>query len=323
MGVRDVTRAAWLVLFAAMLVTAAAATDSNGQRKTPAAEQASTTEIFLGLDSIEVGVSEPGTWLPISLTNTLQVVGGIEVSLLLDRPDLFRFASDSVVETTIVCIDTTGDCDPADTTIDTVANSPIDTVGFATAGWDLVQGRALSPILLKITALADQGVPDGDAIQLGGPREICRVFLERIVPAAVLDTLTDRSTHIFIDKSGTSFSTPEGTTIGRLDSMACSTIVTPCDTMILVSYTDSTAFQYFDGARTFTDACMRGDVNESGTINSADIIYLVNFVFKGGPGPTCSSTQGDVNCNGVTNSADIIFMVNFVFKGGPPPPSSC
>ena len=322
MGVRDVTRAAWLVLFAAMLVTAAAASDSDGQRKTSAAEQASVLEIVLSLDSIDVGVSEPGTWLPISLTNISQVVGGFEVSLLLDRPDLFRFSSDSVVETTIVCIDTL-DCDPADTTIDTVLNSPVDTVGFATAGWDFVQGRALSTINLKIAALADQGVPDGDAIQPGGPRQICRVYLERIVSGDVLDTLTDRSTHIFIDASGTSFSTPEGTTIGRVDSLACSPSTTQCDSMITVSYTDSTAVLYIDGARNFTDACVRGDVNESGSINSADIIYLVNFVFKGGPEPMCNSTQGDVNCNGVTNSADIIFLVNFVFKGGPPPPSSC
>jgi len=322
MGVRDVTRAAWLVLFAAMLVTAAAASDSNGHRKTSAAEQASVLEIVLSLDSMEVGVSEPGTWLPISLTNISQVVGGFEVSLLLDRPDLFRFSSDSVVETTIVCIDTI-DCDPADTTIDTVLNSPVDTVGFATAGWDFVQGRALTTINLKIAALADQGVPNGDAIEPGGPRQVCRVYLERIVPADVLDTLTDRSAHIFIDASGTSFSTPEGTTIGRVDSLACSPSITQCDSMITVSYTDTTAFQYFDGARTFTDACVRGDVNESGSINSADIIFLVNFVFKGGPEPLCNSTQGDVNCNGITNSADIIFLVNFVFKGGPPPPSSC
>jgi hypothetical protein len=89
-----------------------------------------------------------------------------------------------------------------------------------------------------------------------------------------------------------------------------------------VFYTDPSAFVYTDGVRLFVGGCTQGDVNETGTINSADIIYLVNHVFKGGPPPTCSPTAGDVNCSGTTNSADVIFLVNFVFKGGPPP-SGC
>ena len=63
----------------------------------------------------------------------------------------------------------------------------------------------------------------------------------------------------------------------------------------------------------------RGDVNQSGTITSADIIYTVNYVFKGGPSPLPSATEGDVNCDDIVTSADIIYLVNYVFKGGPPP----
>jgi len=62
-----------------------------------------------------------------------------------------------------------------------------------------------------------------------------------------------------------------------------------------------------------------GDVNESGTITSADIISLVNHVFKGGPPPLPVWEAGDVNQSGTITSADIIFLVNYVFKGGPPP----
>lgn len=66
-----------------------------------------------------------------------------------------------------------------------------------------------------------------------------------------------------------------------------------------------------------------GDVNVSGSITSADIIVLVNFVFKGGPDPEPCPAAGDVNCSGGVTSADIITLVNFVFKGGAAPCDVC
>ena len=62
-----------------------------------------------------------------------------------------------------------------------------------------------------------------------------------------------------------------------------------------------------------------GDVNLDGVITSADIIYLVNYVFKGGAAPQPIEDSGDANCDGAVTSADIIYLVAFVFKGGPAP----
>ena len=64
---------------------------------------------------------------------------------------------------------------------------------------------------------------------------------------------------------------------------------------------------------------LMGDVNEDGQHNSADLIYFVNYVFKGGPDPLPMRTVGDANCSGGLTGADIIWLVNFIFKGGPPP----
>ena len=61
-----------------------------------------------------------------------------------------------------------------------------------------------------------------------------------------------------------------------------------------------------------------GDANADGVTNSADIIYLVNHVFKGGPGSVVPG-HGDVNCDDAVTSADIIYLVNYVFKGGEAP----
>jgi len=68
---------------------------------------------------------------------------------------------------------------------------------------------------------------------------------------------------------------------------------------------------------------LTGDVNLTGTLTSADIISLVNFVFKGGATPQPCEAAGDVNCSGTVTSADIIHMVNHVFKGGPAPCDVC
>jgi len=68
---------------------------------------------------------------------------------------------------------------------------------------------------------------------------------------------------------------------------------------------------------------MNGDANANGSITSADIIYLVGYVFKGGAAPLPLDAAGDVNCTGDVTSADIIYLVGYVFKGGPEPCDVC
>ena len=68
---------------------------------------------------------------------------------------------------------------------------------------------------------------------------------------------------------------------------------------------------------------LTGDVNVTGSVTSADIIYLIGFVFKGRAGPLPCEAAGDVNCDGVVTSADIITLVNFVFRSGRPPCNVC
>jgi hypothetical protein len=65
-----------------------------------------------------------------------------------------------------------------------------------------------------------------------------------------------------------------------------------------------------------------GDANNSGSINVADINYLVNYIFRGGPPPR-PLEAGDCNGDCTINVGDINYLVNFVFKGGPPPVCYC
>ena len=62
----------------------------------------------------------------------------------------------------------------------------------------------------------------------------------------------------------------------------------------------------------------RGDVNKDGNVNSGDVVYLINYLFVGGPEPQ-PWKSGDVNCDGSISSADIVYLINYLFIGGPPP----
>ncbi|UCB53690.1 MAG: dockerin type I repeat-containing protein [Candidatus Zixiibacteriota bacterium] len=65
-----------------------------------------------------------------------------------------------------------------------------------------------------------------------------------------------------------------------------------------------------------------GDVTGDGTINLGDVVFLINFLFKGGPPPEPVSV-GDVNGDCEVNLGDVVYLINYLFKGGPRPQASC
>jgi len=66
-----------------------------------------------------------------------------------------------------------------------------------------------------------------------------------------------------------------------------------------------------------------GDADASDQINVADLVYLVNYLFKGGPEPIPIFLSGDSDCDLMLNVADLVYLVNYLFKGGPPPCNHC
>lgn len=68
---------------------------------------------------------------------------------------------------------------------------------------------------------------------------------------------------------------------------------------------------------------IRGDINfDLGTtIDIADLVYLVDYMFNGGEPPPCMD-EADVNGSGGSNPVDIsdlVHLVDYMFTGGPPP----
>ncbi|MCJ7457959.1 MAG: dockerin type I domain-containing protein [candidate division Zixibacteria bacterium] len=66
-----------------------------------------------------------------------------------------------------------------------------------------------------------------------------------------------------------------------------------------------------------------GDANGDGNVTVSDVVYLSNYLFKGGPAPQCPPapylTCGDANGDGQMTVSDMVYLVNYLFKGGPPP----
>ena len=101
---------------------------------------------------------------------------------------------------------------------------------------------------------------------------------------------------------------------------------------LLIAYPDS--FEWYEGIVYMGDntvgyhalklgvltrsGCMCGDVTFDGIVDIVDIVYLVNYVFYGGPAPE-DPLAADVNGDGVIDIVDIVFLINYVFYGGVPP----
>ncbi|MGB5106544.1 MAG: hypothetical protein WBP29_03505, partial [Candidatus Zixiibacteriota bacterium] len=69
-----------------------------------------------------------------------------------------------------------------------------------------------------------------------------------------------------------------------------------------------------------TYTCGDADANE--LINISDAVYLIAYVFTGGPAPI-PVEAGDVDCNAVVTISDAVYLIAYVFSGGPAPCSAC
>jgi len=61
-----------------------------------------------------------------------------------------------------------------------------------------------------------------------------------------------------------------------------------------------------------------GDADGDKVVNIGDAVYLINYIFKGGPAPEPLGS-GDANCDTIVNIGDAVYLINYIFKGGPEP----
>lgn len=109
-----------------------------------------------------------------------------------------------------------------------------------------------------------------------------------------------------------------------LDSVADTVEYWPWSTWVWSTLTESYT-PTWDGPHCFTIHCclLRGDVNHSGEVNVADITYMIDFIFFGGPTPPCqvdyTFPEADVDVSNSLGVGDLVYLVDYLFFGGPPP----
>lgn len=65
-----------------------------------------------------------------------------------------------------------------------------------------------------------------------------------------------------------------------------------------------------------------GDMDGSGAITIADVVFLINYMFAGGAAPEPFAVA-DVDCSGTISISDAVHLVNYFFAGGPAPCAAC
>jgi hypothetical protein len=113
---------------------------------------------------------------------------------------------------------------------------------------------------------------------------------------------------------------PDSTTV--YDSVTCSQFT---DTLSVDRYYWKVRAYDNWGAETWSDqttwhfiSFIRGDVTGDGAVDVGDVVFLVNYLYRGGDAPD-PVAAGDVNCDGVVDVGDVVYLVNYLYRGGSPP----
>ncbi len=65
-----------------------------------------------------------------------------------------------------------------------------------------------------------------------------------------------------------------------------------------------------------------GDPNGDGGIDISDPVYLISYIFAGGPAPVAGENS-DVDCSGSIDISDVVFLIGFIFGTGLQPCAAC
>lgn len=86
--------------------------------------------------------------------------------------------------------------------------------------------------------------------------------------------------------------------------------------------TNSIAFwiDFHDGVLANFVNC--GDADLNGFTNVADAVYLMNYIFGGGPPPN-PLAAGDVDCQSGINISDVVYLIGYIFGSGAAPCADC
>ncbi len=71
-----------------------------------------------------------------------------------------------------------------------------------------------------------------------------------------------------------------------------------------------------------TEMATCGDPNGDGGTDISDPVYLISYIFGGGPAPAAGENS-DVDCSGSVDISDVVFLIGFIFGTGLQPCEHC
>ncbi len=62
-----------------------------------------------------------------------------------------------------------------------------------------------------------------------------------------------------------------------------------------------------------------GDANGSSNVDIDDPVFLINYIFAGGPAPDPMEAGDATDCVGIIDIDDVVYLITYIFAGGPAP----
>ncbi len=114
---------------------------------------------------------------------------------------------------------------------------------------------------------------------------------------------------------------------GTIYKMMPVAAITDCNNnMISDSCEIAVGLEADDNTNGIPDSCepgvICGDADGNSIITISDAVFLIAYIFSGGPAPDPLSA-GDADCNSIITISDAVYMITFIFGGGPAPCASC
>lgn len=216
----------------------------------------------------------------------------------------------------------------------------LDSSGTLTADWEWLDARSLSGYGtdLNVAGIADlppAPTTPGIAPQQGGimVKLVGQIF-------DIPDSMTDRTVNLLVQTNFLShfnFSNPQGLSIGVVCEEVPDTAFWLCELWVddiclswkrvsgppydsmeifldTVCYSDTSVVQVIDGSVTvlLPDPILYGDADCSGTPDISDLVYMVEYMFAGGPPMPC---ERNVDCDSdeLITIIDLICLVEWMF----------
>jgi len=235
-------------------------------------------EVILSLENLSADLGDTAIYLNVYLSNPQDSVAGFELTVATNQPGIIAFGAS-----------------PEDTTAFSVENTLIENWDFVVQGPLSVDGQQV-----KIVGLSDMPSPSIHAIPPGFNGLLCRLIVHAYdtLPAFIEDSTV--LLHIYDWPTQTDFSDPQGNLIGVIGG----------------EYDSSTVTFGTGSVKIFVP--VDGDADGNGSVNLGDAVWIIGYIFKGGPAPS-PLDAGDADCDGNVNMADAVYLINYIFKSGPIP----